>query len=186
MTLLTNFVDGPIGSPSTITVFIALAIFGMALLIKAILPSNENRERKFLDWNSFTKVPSLDLAKDNLPSAEFLSNEMCDLLNDYFDKLNSKNISKYTARFCIDWTRNYSIFRQFIHMNPMIVSPTHYRFLESKKEEVIAIFIKAEQKYPHQFHELERYMVNDVSPYLERRYYDELHRIIHQKIQVEQ
>ena len=185
MILLTHFVDGSTGSPSTITVFIALAICALALIIRKILPSEENRERKFLDWNSFTKVPSLDLAKDKLPSAEFLSNEMCDLLNDYFDKLNSKNISKYTARFCIDWVRNYYIFKQFLRIDPLIVQPTHYRFLESKKEEVIATFIKAEQKHPHQFHELERYMVSDVSPYLERRYYDELHRIIHQKIEVE-
>lgn len=183
--LLTPFVDGPTGSPSTITVFIALAIFALALFIQKILPSEENRKINFLDWPSFTKVPSFDLTKDKLPSAEFLSNEMCDLLNDYFDKLNSKNISKYTVRFCIDWIRNYYIFKQFIRIDPLIVQPTHYRFLESKKDEVIAIFIRAERKDPHQFYELERYLVDEVSPYLERPHYNELHRVINQKIEVE-
>lgn len=184
MILLTNFVDGSVNSSSTVTVFVSLAIFMMALFIKIVLPNKQNRTRNFLDWESFTKVPSLGFKKDHIPSSEFLSNEMCDLLNDYFNKLKSKDISRYTARFCIDWIRNYYIFRQFIHMNPLMIHPTHYRFLESKKDEVLTLFAKAEHKDPHQFHELERYLVSDVSPYLERPYYDELHRSVNQKIKV--
>ncbi len=182
MILLTPFIDGPIGgSQPNITLFVAFAIFGMALLIKAILPSNENRERKFLDWNSFIEVPFLERNhKDprflsNELHPEFLNHEMDKLLNEYFDKLKVKPISKYTAKFCLDWIRNFYIFREFRTLHPLIIQPTHFRFLEYKKDEVFEVFKKAEQRHSHEFIEIEKYMVENVSPYLERYTYTVFH-----------
>ena len=170
-----EFADGPVGNPAHINLYfyISVGIVIMLLLLKK-LQKGVPEEYQIKEWSDFRRVPDFG----NVSNPKVVAASLFLWLDLVYQDILAVNVDQNTSSRCVQWGRNYFIYIEFCKR--FCIDPDSRA--QKKYKAVLGLLKIAEVQYNIDWHALERFFMEEISPYLERRLYTILRKDVNDTI----